>query len=278
MTGRVDGKVAFITGAARGQGRSHAVRLAREGADIIAVDVCKQIEGVTLAMSTPDDLAETEAQVKALGRRILAVEADVRDFDTMQATVNAGVEQFGRLDIVVANAGLGSEGKRLDAMSEQGWRDTIDVNLTGVWITARVALPHIIAGGRGGSIVLTSSVGGLRGAPNIGHYIAAKHGVIGLMRTLAMEFGSKNIRVNTICPTNVGTPMLLNEGTYRLFRPDLENPTRDDFAVAAQEMHVLPTPWVEPEDISSAVLFLSSDDARFITGVALPVDAGALLK
>lgn len=278
MTGKVDGKVAFITGAARGQGRSHAVRLAQEGADIIAVDVCKQLDGVKLALSTPDDLAETEAQVKALGRRILAVEADVRDFDAMQATVNEGVAKFGRLDIVVANAGLGSEGSRLDVMAEKGWRDTIDVNLTGVWITARVALPHLLAGGRGGSIVLTSSVGGLRGAPNIGHYIAAKHGVIGLMRTLAMEFGSKNIRVNTVCPTNVATPMLLNDDTYRLFRPDLENPTQEDFAVAAREMHVLPTPWVEPGDISSAVLFLASDDARFITGVALPVDAGALLK
>ncbi|MEV6341083.1 mycofactocin-coupled SDR family oxidoreductase [Nocardia vinacea] len=278
MAGRVEGKVAFITGAARGQGRAHAVRLAQEGADIICVDVCRQLDGVKIPMSTPTDLAETVDQVKALGRRILAAEVDVRDYDAMKAVVDEGVAQFGRLDIVVANAGLGSEGKRLDRMDEKVWRDMIDVNLTGVWLTAKAGIPHLVAGGRGGSIVITSSSGGLRAHPNIGHYIAAKHGVIGVMRTLAIELGDKSIRVNAICPTQVGTPLLLNDETFRMFRPDLENPTKEDFAPASQTMHVLPTPWVDAEDIANAALFLVSDEARFITGVALPVDAGMLLK
>lgn len=254
------------------------MRLAAEGADIIAVDVCKQLDGVKIPMSTPDDLAETVEQVEALGRRIVAVEADVRDLEVMQSIVDEGVSQLGRLDIVVANAGLASDGQRLDKMDEKTWRDMIDVNLTGVWITTRVSTPHLLAGGRGGSIILTSSVGGLRGAPNIGHYITAKTGMIGLMRVLALELGPENIRVNTICPTQVSTPMLLNEPTYRMFRPDLDAPTVDDFAVVSQTMQALPVPWVEPHDISSAVLFLASDDARYITGVALPVDAGAMLK
>ncbi|MFI6365100.1 mycofactocin-coupled SDR family oxidoreductase [Nocardia sp. NPDC050630] len=278
MAGRVEGKVAFITGAARGQGRAHAVRLAQEGADIICVDVCKQLDGVIIPMSTPADLAETVDQVQALGRRIIAAEVDVRDYDAMKAVVDEGVERFGRLDIVVANAGLGSEGKRLDRMSEKVWRDMIDVNLTGVWLTAKAGIPHLVAGGRGGSIVITSSSGGLRAHPNIGHYIAAKHGVIGVMRTLAIELGDKNIRVNAICPTQVSTPLLLNDATFQMFRPDLENPTKEDFAPASQSMHVLPTPWVDAEDIANAALFLVSDEARFITGVALPVDAGMLLK
>ncbi|HSA52879.1 MAG TPA: mycofactocin-coupled SDR family oxidoreductase [Yinghuangia sp.] len=278
MPGRVEGKVAFITGAARGQGRSHAVRLAQEGADIIAIDVCKQLDGVDIAMSTPEDLKETVRLVEATGRRIHAVEGDVRDHAALKAVVDEGVERFGRLDIVAANAGIGSSGATVEAMEEKHWRDTIDVNLTGVWLTTKVAIPHIIAGGRGGSIVLTSSVGGLSGYQNIGHYIAAKHGVVGLMRTLAMELGQHGIRVNTVHPTQVNTPLAVNEATFRLFRPDLENPTVDDFAAVSQNMHLLPTPWVEPEDISNAILFLSSDEGRFITGVTLPIDAGALTK
>ncbi|MFE2062912.1 mycofactocin-coupled SDR family oxidoreductase [Streptomyces sp. NPDC059467] len=278
MPGRVEGKVAFITGAARGQGRSHAVRLAEEGADIIAVDVCKQLDGVTFSMSTPEDLEETVNQVQKLGRRIHAVQADVRDHDALKAAVDDGVAEFGRLDIVVANAGLGSDGATLDAMAEQTWRDMIDVNLTGVWLSTKVSTPHIVAGGRGGSVVLTSSVGGLKAYPNIGHYIAAKHGVVGLMRTLAIELGAENIRVNSLHTTQVSTPMVMHEATYRMFRPDLENPTVDDFAAVSQGMHILPTPWVEPLDVSNAVVFLASDESRFITGVTLPIDAGALLK
>ena len=278
MPGRVEGKVAFITGAARGQGRSHAIRLAEEGADIIAIDVCKQLDGVKFPMSTPEDLDETVNQVQKLGRRIHAVQADVRDHDALKAAVDEGVAQFGRLDIVCANAGLGSDGARLDAMDEKTWRDMIDVNLTGVWLTAKVAIPHIVAGERGGSIILTSSVGGLRGHANIGHYIAAKHGVVGLMRTLAWELGEHSIRVNSIHPSQVNTPMVMHEDTYRMFRPDLENPTVDDFAAVSQSMHLLPTPWVEPRDISGAVLYLASDDGRFVTGTTTVIDAGAMLK
>ncbi|NUU21533.1 MAG: mycofactocin-coupled SDR family oxidoreductase [Streptomycetaceae bacterium] len=278
MSGRLEGKVAFVTGAARGQGRSHAVRLAEEGADIIAVDVCKQLDGVQFPMSTPEDLDETVRQVKALGRRIVAVQADVRDHDALKAAVDDGVAELGRLDIVCANAGLGSDGALSADMTEKTWRDTIDVNLTGVWLTTKVATPHILAGGRGGSIILTSSVGGLRGHAHIGHYVSAKHGVIGLMRTLAWELGPHNIRVNCVCPTQVNTPMVMHEGTYKMFRPDLENPTVDDFAAVSQGMHLLPTPWVEARDISNAILFLASDEGRFVTGVPLPVDAGALLK
>lgn len=278
MAGRVEGKVAFITGAARGQGRSHAVELAREGADIIAVDVCKQLDGVKLPMSTPADLAETARQVEALGRRIVTAEVDVRDFDAMQAAVDNGVQQLGRLDIVLANAALASEGMRMNRMDPDTWRDMIDVNLNGAWITARVAVPHVTAGKCGGSIVFTSSIGGLRGAENIGNYIASKHGLHGLMRTMALELGPRNIRVNVVCPSSVGTPMLLNQPTYRMFRPDLDEPTIEDFKVASRQMHVLPIPYVDSIDISNAILFLASDAARYVTGIALPVDGGALLK
>jgi (+)-trans-carveol dehydrogenase len=278
MAGRVEGKVAFITGAARGQGRSHAVRLAQEGADIIAVDICKQIDSVRIPLSTPEDLAETADLVKGLDRRIYTAEVDVRDFDALKAAVDAGVGQLGRLDIIVANAGIGNGGATLDKTSEGDWTDMIDVNLGGVWKTVKAGVPHILEGRRGGSIVLTSSVGGLKAYPHTGHYVAAKHGVVGLMRTFAVELGQHNIRVNSVHPTNVNTPLFMNEGTMRLFRPDLQNPGPDDMKVVAQMMHTLPIGWVEPEDISNAVLFLASDEARYITGVTLPIDAGSCLK
>ncbi|MCV7261075.1 mycofactocin-coupled SDR family oxidoreductase [Mycobacterium shimoidei] len=278
MAGRVEGKVAFITGAARGQGRSHAVRLAQEGADIIAVDICKQIDSVQIPLSTPEDLAETADLVKGHDRRIYTAEVDVRDYGALKAAVDAGVEQLGRLDIIVANAGIGNGGATLDRTSERDWTDMIDVNLGGVWKTVKAGVPHMLAGGRGGSIILTSSVGGLKAYPHTGHYVAAKHGVVGLMRTFAVELGQHMIRVNSVHPTNVNTPLFLNEGTMKLFRPDLENPGPDDMKVVAQMMHTLPIGWVEPEDISNAVLFLASDEARYITGVTLPVDAGSCLK
>lgn len=278
-TGRVEGKVAFITGAARGQGRSHAVRLAEEGADIIAVDVCGPISADSqIAPSTPDDLAQTADLVKGLNRRIVTAQVDVRDFDALQAAVDSGVEQLGRLDIIVANAGIGNGGQTLDKTSEADWDDMIGVNLSGVWKSVKATVPHLISGGHGGSIVLTSSVGGLKAYPHTGHYIAAKHGVIGLMRTFAVELGQHSIRVNAVCPTNVNTPMFMNEGTMKLFRPDLENPGPDDLAVAAQFMHVLPVGWVEPVDISNAVLFLASDESRYVTGLPVTVDAGSMLK
>jgi SDR family mycofactocin-dependent oxidoreductase len=279
MAGRVEGKVAFITGAARGQGRSHAVRLAEEGADIIAVDVCGPISADSqIAPSTADDLNETADLVKGLNRRIVTAEADVRDFAGLQRVVDSGVEQLGRLDIIVANAGIGNGGQTLDKTSEEDWDDMIGVNLSGVWKTVKAAVPHLIYGGHGGSIILTSSVGGLKAYPHTGHYIAAKHGVVGLMRTFAVELGQHFIRVNSVHPTNVNTPMFMNKGTMKLFRPDLENPGPDDLAVAAQFMHVLPIGWVEPVDISNAVLFLASDESRYVTGLPLTVDAGSMLK
>lgn len=278
MAGRLEGKVAFITGAARGQGRAHAVRMAQEGADIIAVDICKQIESVLIPLSSPEDLAETADLVKNAGGRIHTAEVDVRDYDALKAAVDAGVEEFGRLDVIVANAGIGNGGQTLDKTGEPDWDDMIGVNLSGVWKTVKAGVPHILAGGNGGSIILTSSVGGLKAYPHTGHYVAAKHGVVGLMRTFAVELGAQNIRVNSVHPTNVNTPLFMNEPTMKLFRPDLENPGPDDMKVVGQLMHTLPIGWVEPEDIANAVLFLASDEARFITGVTLPVDGGSCLK
>ena len=277
MTGRVEGKVAFITGAARGQGRSHAITLAREGADIIAIDLCAQIDSVPYPMATPEDLAQTAKEVQATGRRIVATQADVRDYDALKEALDEGVARLGRLDIVSANAGITSFGRAED-LAGQTWRDVIDVDLTGVWHTVKTAIPHLRAGGRGGSIIVTSADLGLKAAANQAHYVAASHGVIGLMRTLALELAPDFIRVNAVLPTTVDTPMSHNEATYRLFRPDLVNPTADDIAELASAMNVLPVPWVEPVDISNALLFLASDEARYITGVALPVDAGATAK
>lgn len=279
MTGRVAGKVAFVTGAARGQGRSHAVRLAEEGADIIAVDVCKPIvKNTTIPASTPEDLAETADLVKGLNRRIVTAEVDVRDFDAVKAAVDSGVEQLGRLDVIVANAGIGNGGDTLDKTSEYDWQEMIDVNLSSVWKTVKAGVPHIRAGGRGGSIILTSSVGGIKAYPHCGSYVAAKHGVVGIMRSFAVELGQHMIRVNSVHPTHVATPMLHNEGTFKMFRPDLENPGPDDMAPICQMFHTLPIPWVEARDVSNAVLFFASDESRYITGVTLPVDAGSCLK
>jgi (+)-trans-carveol dehydrogenase len=277
--GRVEGKVAFITGAARGQGRSHAIRLAEEGADIIAVDLCQQVESVPYPMATPDDLAETVKEVEALDRRIIATEADVRDYSAVKAALDDGVAQLGRLDIVVANAGIGSFG-RAEELPEQAWQDMIDTNLTGAWHAAKAAIPHLRAGGRGGSIILTSSDLGLRAVENMVHYVAAKHGMVGLMRTLALELAPDMIRVNSVHPTIVNTDMIQNAPTYALFAPDLEEKdrTKERLAERFQAMNAMPVPWAEPLDISNAVLWLASDESRYVTGVTLPVDAGWLVK
>lgn len=273
---RVAGKVAFVTGAARGQGRSHAVRLAEEGADIIAVDICGQIASVPYGMATADDLAETVEQVERLGRRIVAAEVDVRDADSLTAVLDDGVAQLGgRLDIVAANAGVCTFGA-VEELSNDDWLDVIGVNLTGVWNTCKAAIPHVRAGGRGGCIVIISSGVGLSGAANIGPYVAAKHGALGLMKTLTIELGPLGIRVNAICPGLVDTEMTQNDSIYSLFRPDLPNPGLEDAMVAFTSVNALPVPWMEPIDISNALLFLASDEARYVTGAALPVDAGCL--
>ena len=277
MAGRVEGKVAFITGAARSQGRSHALRLAQEGADVIAVDICAPVESIQMyPPATEEDLAETVRQVEALDRRIIATRADVRDPAALRAAVDDGVAQLGRLDIVLANAGVFELAPALE-LTDGAWQEMIDINLTGVWNTCRVALPHLIESG-GGSIVITSSTAGLKGTPNTIHYTAAKHGVIGVMRTLANEFGKQSVRVNTVHPTGVDTVMIQNEKTWGLFTPDDPNPTREKFAELFETLHPLPVPHVDPVDISNAILFLVSDEARYITGATLPVDAGYTIR
>ncbi|RBY81625.1 SDR family mycofactocin-dependent oxidoreductase [Geodermatophilus sp. TF02-6] len=276
--GRVEGKVALVTGAAQGQGRSHAVELAREGADVIAVDVCEQVPNMPYETGTWEKLQETVGEVEALDRRIVAYKADVADFDALRGAVDAGVAELGRLDVVAANAGIGSSPHRAHEIPGDIWQQMLDVNLTGVWHTCKAALPHLLAGGNGGAMVLTSSAAGLQAYANIAHYVSAKHGVVGLMRTLAVEYAPDRIRVNSIHPTQVDTPMIMNSVTMRVFMPDVAEPTMEQFAEASQQMNALPIPWVEPIDISRALVFLASDDARYITGVALPVDAGCLVK
>jgi len=274
------GKVAFITGAARGQGRSHAIRLAQEGADVIALDVAADIESVKRIYpgASEADLAETVAQVEALDRRIVATKADVRDLDAVKAALERGVAELGHVDVVVANAGIFLFGEPAHEVSEGDWRDVLDINLTGVWQTCKAAIPHLIEQGTGGSIVITSSTAGLKGTPYVAPYTASKHAVVGLMRTLALELAPHFIRVNTVHPTSVNTDMIQNDATYGLFLPGVENPTPEQFAEASQATNALPVPWVESADISNAVLFLASDEARYITGVTFPVDAGFMVK
>ncbi len=269
--GKLDGKVAFITGAARGQGRSHAVRLAGEGADIIAVDICRQLESVPYPMSTPEDLEQTVKEVEALGRRIVARQADVRDYAALKQAFSEGVEDLGPVDIVLANAGIGPSGM---ASPEQQWEEVIAVNLTGVWNTGRVAIPSMVRRDQGGAIVLTSSTGGLQGvgvtAAGMLGYTAAKHGVIGLMRSWANALAPKFIRVNVVAPTTVRTPMARDGNVAEIIEhiPEL----------ASSLTNAMPVEAVDPIDVSNAILWLVSDEARYITGTVVPVDAGQLNK
>jgi SDR family mycofactocin-dependent oxidoreductase len=276
--GRVAGKVAFISGAARGQGRAHALRLAAEGADIIAFDACGPVSSQGAPPASKDDLAETVRGVEALDRRIVAEVADARDFDAVTGVLAEGLDQFGRVDIVAANAGIQGIASSTAEASEQDWRAVLDTNLTGVWNTARAAVPHLVARGEGGVILLTSSSLALKAVGNFGAYTAAKHGVVGLMRTLAVELAPHHIRVNSIHPTTVRTPLLLNENNWRIFRPDLAHPELADVIDLYRGLNLLPVPWVEPEDVANALLFLASDEARYVTGVAFPVDAGMSVK
>jgi (+)-trans-carveol dehydrogenase len=272
--GRLENKVAFITGAARGQGRAHAQRMAEEGADIIAIDLSEQLDTVYYDMATEEDLAETVRIVEELDRRIIARKADVRDAAALQEIVDAGVAELGRLDIVVANAGISSTGPAIE-ITEKEWDTVLDIDLKGVWLTCKVAVPHIQRHGDGGSIIITSSAAGLHAFANLAHYASAKHGLVGLMRVLGVELGPSNIRVNSIHPTQVETPMLMHPYNYKLFRPDLENPTREDLSAVSASMHTLPVDFVQAVDIANAAVFLASDEARYITGVPLSVDAGA---
>jgi SDR family mycofactocin-dependent oxidoreductase len=269
MAGRVEGKVAFITGAARGQGRSHAIRLAEEGADIIAVDVCHDYPTVGYALATEADLAETVEAVEALDRRIVASQADVRDVAALKAAVDNGVAQLGRLDIVCANAGICTV-QSWDEVTPAVWQDTLDTNLTGVWHTMVAAAPHLIAAG-GGSIICTSSTAGIKGLPFLAPYVAAKHGVVGIAKTMANELARYQIRVNTVHPTGVDTPMVAGLG-------GLEPLLGRDANLGPIFMNTLPVETVDARDISNAVLFLASDEARYVTGLEFTVDAGNTIR
>lgn len=268
--GTLDGKVAFITGAARGQGRSHAIRLAEEGADIIAVDICRQIPTIAYPLATPEDLEETARQVKALGRRVVASRTDVRDLDAMRAALDEGVAELGRVDIVLANAGIAPQGAPAENPAAT-FQDVVEVNLTGVFNTVHVAAPQMIEQGEGGSIVLTSSTQGLLGrggdgGPAMSGYAASKHGVVGLMRTTASWLAPHSIRVNTVHPTGVDTPMVRNDVMSEFIA---NNPGAADSAANLMDVDL-----IEARDISNAIAWLVSDAARYVTGVALPVDAG----
>ena len=269
MAGRVEGKVAFVTGAGRGQGRSHAIRLAEEGADIIAVDICRNYDTVGYGMSTEADLAQTAKDVEALDRRIVATRADVRDAAALKAAVDEGVAQLGRLDVVCANAGICTV-QAWDEVTPAVWQDTLDTNLTGVWNTMVACTPHLIAAG-GGSIIATSSTAGIKGLPYFAPYVAAKHGVVGIARTMANELARHQIRVNTVHPTGVDTPMATGLGGLN---PLIER----DPNLGPIYMNTLPVETVDVRDISNAVLFLASDEARYVTGLEFTVDAGNTIR
>ncbi|MEN0134112.1 MAG: mycofactocin-coupled SDR family oxidoreductase [Rhodococcus sp. (in: high G+C Gram-positive bacteria)] len=274
--GRLEGRVALITGAARGQGRSHALRLAAEGADVILVDRCEDIESVPYSLATPDELNETARYVEKEGRRAITARVDVRNSKALSSAVDEAVAELGRLDVVAANAGILSlhAATQLDDIA---WDDVIGVNLTGVWNTCKAAVGHVIEGGRGGAFILTSSTSGVKGSANLAHYTAAKHGVVGLMKVLAKELSTYGIRVNTVHPTIVDTPMMRHDDIYRLFRPDLQDPTLDDALVAYTNHNQLDVPWLDPVDVSNALVFLASDEGRYITGLQMLIDAGQTL-
>jgi SDR family mycofactocin-dependent oxidoreductase len=276
MAGPLAGQVAVVTGAARGQGRSHALALAREGASVIALDACAPIATVPYPLPAKEDLEDTAEQVRALGAQVIHGVVDVRDLAGLERFVSDAVATLGRLDIVCANAGISTPSPTL-TMTEEAWQTTIDINLTGVWKTCRATVPHVIAGGRGGAVIITSSSATAMISNNIAHYTASKHGLIGFMRVLAKELAPHRIRVNTLHPTGVRTPMIFNEPMYRLFRPDLENPDQEDFESVARSHHALGVSSVDPEDVSAAVIYLASAAGRYVTGSTFMLDAGGPL-
>jgi SDR family mycofactocin-dependent oxidoreductase len=264
--GRLDGKVAFITGAARGQGRSHALRLATEGADVIISDICGPVGTSMVRPASPSDLEQTVKIVEATGRRVVWDQVDVRDPDGMRALADRGAQELGHIDVVVANAGILNYAKTHE-LTQQQWQDVIDVNLTGVWNTIQATLPHLLKQGTGGSIIATSSSAGLKGQPFTLSYTAAKHGIVGIVNAIAIEYGDYGIRANSIHPCGVRTDMGDAPGLMELINERAST-------IGPTFMNTLPVDFVEPEDISNAVAYLASDDAKYVTGVQLKVDAG----
>ena len=269
--GVLDGQVAFISGIARGQGRSHALRLAADGARIIGFDLCGQIDTVPFEMTSDADMKETVRLVQAAGGEIVAVQGDVREQADVDAALAEGIEAFGGVDIVLANAGIIHDYKKTWLIEDDAFRNTVDVNLVGVWHTVKAAVPAMIEQGRGGSIVMTGSGASLMGIPNLAGYVATKHAVLGLMKTLAKELGQHKIRVNAVMPGNCNTPMFDNEGIHKLYAGSQE-PTHELFLSRAAAMSPMRQPYVEPEDISETIAWLVSPAARFISGTAVPVD------
>jgi len=271
---RFEGKVVLVTGGARGQGRSHALRFAAEGASVIALDICEDIGSVPYSLATSDDLAKTLTDLESYGRPMWGQEVDVRDEEGLSTAIEAAVAQTGPIDVVVANAGIVSFGT-VNELTLAQWNDVISTNLTGVWLTCKVALSHMPTAG---SIVMTASAAAIRPHPNTAHYSAAKAGVVALTAAMAAELAPRGIRVNCVCPTTVNSPMFMNQSMFNLFCPDIDSPTVEDVRPRAAELNLLPTPWIEADDISSMIAYLASDEARFITGAAIPVDAGLLVK
>jgi SDR family mycofactocin-dependent oxidoreductase len=277
--GKLDGKVAFITGAARGQGRSHAIRLAEDGADIIAVDICENINSMSYPNSSAEDLAQTVKEVEALDRRIIARKGDVRVREQLKAVLDEGVAEFGHVDIVVVNAGILTNDA--DYLCE-GFVDVTDVDLIGAMNTVAVALPHLKSGA---SVIVTGSTAGMMkgtteqmGSSGGVGYAWAKQTIVRYVEVLALQLAPHMIRLNGVHPTNCNTSLLNNDDIYRAFRPDLENPTREDALLAFPVMQAMPIPYIDPIDVSNLVAFLASDESRYITGLNIRVDAGALLK
>lgn len=271
--GRLHGKVALITGAAQGQGRSHALRLAEEGAAIVGVDLGRATD---VDPGSPGALHSTANEVRDAGGRMTTFDADVRDLAALRSICEKTIGEFGRLDVVVANAGIGADPTATADVREDDWQRVIDIDLTGAWKTVAAAVPSMISAGNGGSIVLISSTAGLKGYAQLASYSSAKHGLVGLMRSLANELAPQRIRVNTVHPGTVDTRLFMNDAMYKMLRPDLADPGRDDVLEAASTFNTLPVPFVEPIDVSNAVLWLSSDEARYVTGTTVVVDAGQL--
>jgi (+)-trans-carveol dehydrogenase len=274
---RFEDQVVLISGVARGQGRNHAIRFAREGARIIGVDICRDLEHAPYPGATKADLDETVQLVEAAGGAMHAEVADVREYGPTKEAVDRGIERFGRLDVILANAGTYAP-MPVQFVAVDSWKETVDINLSGVFHTIKAGLPAMVERQEGGAIVITSSIAGLKGFYGTPAYNASKHGVVGLMRSLALELAPNRIRVNSVHPTSVYTPMIVNDVFPQLVRGDKPDPDMDDVAEFLRKQQAMDVPWIEVDDVTNAVMWLCSDEARYVTGVTLPIDAGTLVK